>query len=142
MRLMIVLSLALFSCLASAADVTLEWTPPTARVDGTVLPVSEIGGYSVRYKKKTDTAYKYVVIPDGKAVSYSLGALDAAEYQVSIAAFDVTGLYSDYSDASLKISPAPAVPASFKVKQKTVDVLAACRTAAQTCWVAVIGEWK
>lgn len=142
MRLFMVLCLILCSVVVSAAELTIEWTAPNARENGTTLSVSDLGGYEIRYKNKVETVYHSVIIPDGKAVSYLMSNVDANDYMFSIAAFDMNGLYSEFVDVAVKVSAKPIAPPSFIVKQKAIDVLLACRAASPRCYVAVVGEWR
>lgn len=135
--------LLLVSFTAQATDVVYAWTAPTQRNDGTALLQSDLGGYEIHYQKTTDTTFKTVVIPDGKAVAYTFTDLDnVSTYTIQIAAYDKNGLYSTYANSTYKASASPKAPSGAKFTQKIYDVVAACLAAAPNCRVAVAGEWQ
>ena len=57
--------------------------------------MTEIGGYELRYKRKTDTRYTSVIINDSYLDAYYFDNLQG-EYEFQIAAFDTYGLYSAF----------------------------------------------
>lgn len=75
--------------------VQLFWSVPTSRENGDYLDITEIGGYEVRYKLKSDTTYTSVFINDGFADAYYFDYLNG-DYQFEIATFDREGLYSEF----------------------------------------------
>ncbi|MET0356769.1 MAG: hypothetical protein ABW044_08305 [Cellvibrio sp.] len=75
--------------------VQLLWSVPTEREDGEYLDITEIGGYEIRYKLKSDVSYQSLVINDAFADSYYFDYLKG-DYQFEIATFDNTGLYSKF----------------------------------------------
>jgi hypothetical protein len=75
--------------------VQLLWSVPTSRENGEYLDISEIGGYEIRYKSKTDADFSSVVIKDAYIDSYYFDYLKG-DYQFEIATFDNTGLYSKF----------------------------------------------
>jgi hypothetical protein len=75
--------------------VQLLWSVPNARENGDYLDISEIGGYEIRYKLKSDADYASVVIKDAYVDSYYFDYLQG-DYQFEIATFDNTGLYSKF----------------------------------------------
>jgi len=76
--------------------VQIYWTAPTHREDGSILDITEIGGYEVRYKRKTDNLYESVIISDGYIDAYYFDSLQG-DYEFQIAAFDVQGIYSIFA---------------------------------------------
>jgi hypothetical protein len=83
----------------SIADgpVQLYWNVPTQRENGEYLDITEIGGYELRYKLKTDSEFKTIHISDGFLDAYYFNYLKG-DYQFQIATFDKDGLYSDFID--------------------------------------------
>lgn len=75
--------------------VQLLWTTPSLRENGEALDVTEIGGYELRYKLKSDTEYTTIKIEDGYADSYFIDHLEG-DYEFEIATYDINGLYSDF----------------------------------------------
>jgi hypothetical protein len=82
---------------AVAGPVGVNWTAPNARLDGTVLDMSEIGGYEIRYKKVGDANFTYVSINDAYTNQYNFSWLEG-NYVFQIAAFDKSGIYSNFVD--------------------------------------------
>jgi hypothetical protein len=70
---------------SAGAAYTLTWDAPTARENGAPLPLSELGGFAVRYA-------------DGRVVTTTPAtrSLRVSAESVEIAAFDQQGLYSRY----------------------------------------------
>ena len=75
--------------------VQLIWSVPTARENGEYLDITEIGGYEIRYKSKSQTEYESVLIKDAFIDSYYFDYLKG-DYQFEIATFDKGGLYSKF----------------------------------------------
>ena len=75
----------------------MNWTAPDARLDGTVLDISEVGGYEIRYKKVSDANFTYVSINDAYTNQYNFSWLEG-NYVFQIAAFDKNGVYSNFVD--------------------------------------------
>lgn len=76
---------------------TLSWDIPTERENGSALPLSEIGGYEIVYRKADSTEYQLLVIDDHTAQSTTINDLTTGEYEFKIASFDSTGMYGQYS---------------------------------------------
>lgn len=87
---------------AAPSDITrgeayFKWTAPTARANGDILKVEDLGGYEIRYKKVGDTKYTYITSGIGPwDNSFTLSGLANGSYIFEIAAFDKNGLYSDF----------------------------------------------
>lgn len=77
-------------------SVQIYWVAPTHRENGTMLDITEIGGYEIRYKHQSDKQYKHVVINDGYVDAYYFENLNG-DYEFQIAAFDVQGVYSTFA---------------------------------------------
>ena len=80
---------------AVAGAVSLKWLIPNQRENGDLLDVTELGGYELRYRKATDSAYTYVSINDAWQNFYSFSWL-SGNYIFQISAFDTNGLYSGF----------------------------------------------
>lgn len=103
--------LTLFSFTASAGDVSVSWTAPTSRLNGTALTVSEIAGYNI-----------YL---DGEPVGAVDGQLsastvqmppDGAEHCVSLQTVTTDGLTSQLSDSKCFIlTSAPNAPSGITI---------------------------
>lgn len=75
--------------------VQLYWSMPTQRENGTLLDATEIGGYELRYKLRTDSEYTYVQLANGYLDAYYFEYLKG-DYVFEIATYDVDGRYSDF----------------------------------------------
>jgi len=80
---------------AVAGPVQLYWAVPTNRENGDYLDITEIGGYELRYRLKSDAAYTTITIKDGFTDAYYFDYLQG-DYEFQIATFDKQGLYSDF----------------------------------------------
>lgn len=83
------------SSAAVSGPVVLYWTAPTRRLNGEQLDITEIGGYEIRYKQRTQNQYESIKIPDGFTDSYYFDYLEG-QYEFEIAAYDIEGLYSNF----------------------------------------------
>ncbi|RYY01402.1 MAG: carbohydrate-binding protein [Gammaproteobacteria bacterium] len=82
---------------AVAGPVGMSWTAPSGRLDGTVLDITEIGGYEIRYKLATDANYTHISINDAWTTQYNFAWLEG-NYVFQVAAFDKNGVYSSFVD--------------------------------------------
>lgn len=94
-------SLASSSVKSSVVDgpVQLYWEIPKEREDGERLDVTEISGYEVRYKLKSDAGFQSVNISDGYTDAYYFTYLQG-DYEFQIATYDRSGLYSSFVSVS------------------------------------------
>lgn len=79
-----------------AGPVALSWIAPKLRADKTILDITELGGYQIRYKLLADKAYNYVTISDAWTTIYNFSWLEG-DYVFQVAAFDKTGALSDFA---------------------------------------------
>jgi len=75
-------------------DVTLYWAAPTQRTNGDMLSISEIGGFTIRYKSSTDIGYTYADA-SSSLTSYTIRNL-TGDFQFQIATYDINNLTSDF----------------------------------------------
>lgn len=80
-------------------SVTLYWSAPMQRENGTDLTTNELGGYEIRYRQVGDTEYQSVVINDATVDQHYFDGLPDGDYEFQIAAFDTEGLYSEFVTA-------------------------------------------
>ena len=102
---------------AGIFDLRFSWKIPTEREDGTPFTASEILGYEVRYKRTTDTEYRYIPLPP-TITKYQINKLKYDDYQIEIAVYDVNGLYSKYAAVNFTRPPNPV--SNLLIKQSTV----------------------
>jgi hypothetical protein len=80
-------------------SVSLYWSAPIQRVNGENIAFEELGGYEIRYRKGPDESYTRIVIDDPLVEQYHIDDLPGDDYQFEVAAFDTTGLYSNFVTA-------------------------------------------
>jgi hypothetical protein len=81
---------------SDAADYELTWEAPNKRIDGRPLAKTEIGGYTIRYRKLSERAFVTVQIPDREATSYTITGLADVPYRITIGAYDNQKSYSTF----------------------------------------------
>ncbi len=82
----------------SAAGVaTLSWVAPSTRVDDTVLPMSEIGGYKVYMGTSADELVLYQDISDPYQMELVVDDLTTGTYYFAVTAYNQYGAESDFS---------------------------------------------
>jgi hypothetical protein len=69
------------------------------RANGDPLSLEEIGGYEIRYRKISDSAFETIVISNAAIEQYFIDELPAGEYEFKVATFDSDGIYSDFVTA-------------------------------------------
>ena len=74
---------------------TIEWSHPTERENGTYLELSEIGGYEIRVYDSRTAQFTYYDIKGNSTTRYGLSNY-ATTMAIEIAVYDITGLYSEY----------------------------------------------
>ena len=91
---------------AKAVDYELNWAAPTTRLDGKPMPITEIGGYTLHYRKLSESKFYTIQIPNPSATTYTITGLADVPYKVTIAAYDTAKLYSTYVPFTLyKVAP-------------------------------------
>lgn len=78
-------------------DATVSWDIPTERENGEALPLSEIGGYEIAFRKTDSEQFDVLIVDDHTAQSLVIENLAAGEYEFKIASFDSNGMYGQYS---------------------------------------------
>jgi len=81
----------------ASTSVTLSWTPPGTRVDGSSISLSEIANYEVSYgQQAVELTAKILVEPDQS--SLTIEGLASGTWYFSIRVIDTNGLASEPSD--------------------------------------------
>jgi hypothetical protein len=79
---------------------TLSWYRPDHRENGEYLEIDELGGYELRYREGSEGSYSSVIIEDPWQDEFHLSSIvdvsTAYRYEYQIAAFDSSGLYSQF----------------------------------------------
>ena len=84
--------------------ITLQWTAPVTRSDGTPLQLSEISGYRVYYGTSPGNYPNHINITNGTLQSATLNGIPVGSYYVAMTTLDTSGLESGYSAAIVKKS--------------------------------------
>lgn len=84
-----------------SGPVGLSWVPPSQRQDGTVLDLTELGGYELRYRLSSNSDFTYISINDAWTTQYNFAWLEG-NYVFQVAAFDKNGVYSDFVNVAGK----------------------------------------
>lgn len=75
--------------------VDLSWNPPARRENGQAVGLAELAGYEIRYRLDEDLVYTHIQIPDPAITHYHFDWLEGS-YEFQIAAYDISGIYSDF----------------------------------------------
>ncbi|MES9939149.1 MAG: putative Ig domain-containing protein [Candidatus Thiodiazotropha sp. 6PLUC1] len=87
---------------ATTGSMSLRWTAPTTRTDGSSLNLSEINGYHIYIGTTPNNLQMHVDLGQGDLNSHTIDNLDLGDYYVAIAAYDRTGNASDLSNTVQK----------------------------------------
>jgi hypothetical protein len=80
---------------SGSKSVTLAWTPPTARTDGSSL--SNLAGYRIRYGTSASNYSQTITVTNPGLTSYVIDSLSAGTYYFVVAAYDTSGVESNNS---------------------------------------------
>jgi hypothetical protein len=100
-------SLPAFNIEVQAAPVqtgslTLQWSAPATRADGTPLSLSEIDGYRIYYGVSAGDYPDWVDVADGTAQTVTMTDMPAGTYYLVMTTYDVSGNESAYSSMVTK----------------------------------------
>jgi hypothetical protein len=103
-------NLLAFSIQVQAAPVrtgslTLQWTAPVTRTDGTPLSLADIDGYRIFYGNSAGNYPNRLEVPDGTATSATITDLPVGSYYIVMTTYDVSHRESAYSLMVAKTSP-------------------------------------
>jgi hypothetical protein len=82
----------------SQSSVTLIWTAPLTRVDGSSLALGEIKGYELTYSQQHDSLNKKIDIP-GQETRYTIEQLVTGTWYFQLRTYDYNDLYSQSTEA-------------------------------------------
>ena len=81
----------------NTGSVSLTWTAPVARADGTPISLANIGGFYIYYGKSKDSYPNRVDLEDGAAQAVTLNDIPVGTYNMVMTTYDVDGRESGYS---------------------------------------------
>jgi hypothetical protein len=83
-----------------ASAVTLTWSAPLTRADGTALAMGEIGGYTIRYGRTDviDDMPNELEVADGQTMEYVVEDLGEGSWYFTVRTVDTDGLTSAWSE--------------------------------------------
>ncbi len=84
--------------LVETGALSLRWTAPATRTDGSVLELTEIDGYCIYLGDTGSSLELEIDINDGLAEGYTFSDLPVGTYYVAITAYDTEGNYSGFSN--------------------------------------------
>jgi major membrane immunogen (membrane-anchored lipoprotein) len=87
--------------IAQTDRISLAWTPPTTRSDGSFLEAGELAGYRIYMGTKSNNLAPLVDLSDDSITQYTVSDLPSGNYYFAISAFDTDGLESSYSQVIL-----------------------------------------
>ena len=81
------------------ASATISWTAPTARVDGSAIAMSELGGYKIYYGTDSSSLSTIVTITNSSQFSYQFNNLQRGSvYYFRVTAYDMGNSESQMSN--------------------------------------------
>lgn len=102
-------------------SVTFSWSAPSERMDGSLLPPDQIGGYELYYSADGGETQ---VVEIGVTTSHSLERLDPGSYEAAISTVDTDGLYSEPSNTvTFEIGSRPKPPSLLEVIKQFLSSL-------------------
>jgi hypothetical protein len=87
---------------ATTGSMSLSWSAPTTRTDGSSLNLSEISGYQIYVGSSRSNLQMVVDVNQGHLSSYTIDNMDVGDYYVAIAVYDRNGNSSDLSNVVQK----------------------------------------
>jgi len=84
---------------------TLQWTAPVTRADGTPLSLADIDGYRILYGDSAGNYPNRLEVPDGTAQSATITDIPVGTYYIVMTTYDVDGRESAYSSMVAKTAP-------------------------------------
>lgn len=79
----------------AAKPTQLRWSHPNSRVSGKYMELSEIGGYSIRYRKRDADRYDYLTLSGNQTTTLTSSSIPY-DGLIEIATIDTDGLHSQY----------------------------------------------
>ncbi|MGB7933040.1 MAG: discoidin domain-containing protein [Gammaproteobacteria bacterium] len=86
-------------------SITLQWTAPVTRADGTPLSLADIDGYRIYYGDSAGNYPNRLEVSDGTAQSATITDIPVGTYYIVMTTYDIGGLESAYSSMVAKSAP-------------------------------------
>ena len=86
-------------------SLTLQWTAPVTRTDGTPLSLADIDGYRILYGDSAENYSNRLDVPDGTAQSATITDIPVGTYYIVMTTYDVDGRESAHSSMVVKTAP-------------------------------------
>ena len=86
-------------------SLTLQWTAPVTRADGTPLSLADIDGYRIFYGDSAGNYPNRLEVPDGTAQSATITDIPVGTYYIVMTTYDVDGRESAHSSMVAKTAP-------------------------------------
>ena len=90
---------------SQTGSLTLQWTAPVTRTDGTPLSLADIDGYRIFYGDSAGNYPNRLDVPDGTAQSATITDIPVGTYYIVMTTYDVDGRESAYSSMVAKTAP-------------------------------------
>ncbi|MET0027654.1 MAG: putative Ig domain-containing protein [Candidatus Thiodiazotropha sp.] len=87
---------------AATGSMSLRWTAPSTRIDGTPLSLADIDGYTIYVGTSQSNLQMYVDVNRGDISSYTIDDIELGNYYVAISAYDLSGRASELSNVVMK----------------------------------------
>jgi hypothetical protein len=84
--------------IVQGAAISLSWTAPYEREDGTPISMSEIAGYRVYYGTSQGDYSEGVDITDSSTMQVTLNNVPSGTYYIVVTTYDIDGVESAYSE--------------------------------------------
>jgi len=78
------------------SSVTLSWTPPSTKVDGSGL--DDLDGYQILYGTSSDALTSEIIITNPSISTYVIEGLSPATYYFVVRAYNTNGVRAPYSN--------------------------------------------
>jgi len=88
--------------IVQGAAISLSWTAPYEREDGTPISMSEIAGYRVYYGTAQGDYTEQVDVADSSTMEVTLNNVAAGTYYIVVTTYDMDGRESGYSEEVMK----------------------------------------
>ena len=81
----------------STGSMTMSWTAPVTRADGSPMSLADIDGYRIYYGDSAGSYPNSVNVADGTAVTATVSNISSGTYYLVMSTYDVDGRESTYS---------------------------------------------